>query len=345
MQILTILAILACGEKEEPEDTDTNIDTDTNVDTDTDTSEPENQAPSCEIGTPDPSAPALEGTEVLFNATVSDPDEPAENLSIQWLSDQDGVLGNLAADSSGNASFSTATLSVNEHQISIIVTDSEGENCSAELSYRVGAAPLVEFDIPADPIQVNEGENISFSAVVSDADHSPEEVSLSWESSIDGVFSTNSADSNGEAGVVMSTLSIGSHTITVIATDPDGFSSQSSLEVLINGIPSQPSITISPDPAYSSDDLIAIASGSADPEGENITYSYDWLLNGTSSGYTGDTLPSSATQKSETWTVQATPLMASQQEPLEKHPSRLQIPFLSFSLFLSHQLLREHRMI
>jgi hypothetical protein len=44
-----------------------------------------------------------------------------------------------------------------------------------------------------------------------------------------------------------------------------------------------------------------------DPEGSSVTYTYEWLLNGSASGYTGTTLASSATSKSDVWTVRATP--------------------------------------
>jgi len=47
-------------------------------------------------------------------------------------------------------------------------------------------------------------------------------VTLSWESDLDGVFSTDAADSSGAVTVSIDTLSPGDHVVIVTATDTDG---------------------------------------------------------------------------------------------------------------------------
>ena len=131
--------------------------------------------------------------------------------------------------------------------------------------------------------------------------------SIDWESSVDGLFSTQGAASTGLAQFTTSVLTFGVHDITVTVTDSLGLYAEALTQVTVNGVPSQPAVSIAPSPAYSSDVLLASATGATDPEGSPVTYTYEWLLNGSFSGYTGASLPSSATNKGEDWTVRATP--------------------------------------
>ena len=76
-----------------------------------------------------------------------------------------------------------------------------------------------------------------------------------------------------------------------------------------NGLPTAPVVSLSPDPAVTTDDLnVSIDTASTDPEGDTITYGYAWTKNGTAStASTSATLPQSATAKGETWEVTVTP--------------------------------------
>ena len=52
-------------------------------------------------------------------------------------------------------------------------------------------------------------------------------------------------------------LSVGSHTITLEATDSDGQRDTDVIALVVNGMPSAPDVSIAPDPAYTDDDLVA----------------------------------------------------------------------------------------
>ena len=76
---------------------------------------------------------------------------------------------------------------------------------------------------------------------------------------------------------------------------------------MVNGVPSEPAVIVSPDPALTTDTLTATASGSIDADGDPVSYTYVWLQNGNPTGLTGTTLANTETLKGEVWTVQATP--------------------------------------
>ena len=97
---------------------------------------------------------------------------------------------------------------------------------------------------------------------------------------------------------------------SVTVTDSDGGSASLSDSVTVeNVLPTTPEISLSPDPATTSDALtVNIDTVSTDFEGGTISYQYEWYLNNVlSSSHTTDTVPSSATTKGETWKVVVTP--------------------------------------
>ena len=108
---------------------------------------------------------------------------------------------------------------------------------------------------------------MSFAATVSDNEDLPTTVALSWSSDVDGEFSTQGADSTGAVSFSWSDLSAGDHVLTVRATDTDGLYAQTTLDLTVNEVPTAPTVTLSPDPAYTANTLTASATGSTDPDG------------------------------------------------------------------------------
>ena len=236
-------------------------------------------------------------------------DVPVDWLEVVWESDKDGGLGYSTPDSAGNVAFLTSDLSAESHVITLRVTDELGESCTDFIVFSVGTPPSIAIDEPASGDVVNEGEVVTFSGHVSDGEDPASSLSLSWVSSLDGAFSTQGSDSAGALYLNKSDFSIGSHTITVTVTDTDGLSTQASLDLRINAIPTAPVVTLSPDPASTEDSLIAtITTASTDADGDPISYSYDWYRDGVlSSASTMATLSSGDTSRDEVWTVEVTP--------------------------------------
>ena len=107
--------------------------------------------------------------------------------------------------------------------------------------------------------------------------------------------------------MTVSTLQVGQHDITVTATDTAGLFDTETLTIRINQAPTQPSVSITPNPATTNDGLVCTPSGSVDPDGQNISYSTVWSLNGVPTSYTSANLTSVATSKNQEWTCTVTP--------------------------------------
>ncbi len=95
----------------------------------------------------------------------------------------------------------------------------------------VGLAPEITVILPAEPAEFTEGEDITFSADVKDDDSPNQDITVVWESNLDGVLNTGSPDINGNVTFTTNSLSRGVHRITVTAEDSDGYSSSVTIEV------------------------------------------------------------------------------------------------------------------
>ena len=267
----------------------------------------ENHSPECGIVEPFEGAVTLYGDTIVFRAQTMDEDIDPEELLFSWVSDKDGELGQGFIDSDGMVTFSTNTLSANTHIIQFRVEDEMGESCQDTISLTVGSSPTVVIDSPSDGAIFQIGESVTFVATVSDTEEQSSTLRIEWSSDLDGILSTTAASSQGISQFSSQSLLPGAHQIVLFVTDSDGLSSQSSIELQINSPPTQPTVSISPNPATSSDDLTAVVSTSVDSDGDPISYSYQWLREGALTSHITSMVPASETSGGEVWMVQVTP--------------------------------------
>ena len=228
-------------------------------------------------------------------------DIPSNQLTVAWNSDKDGDLGTSTPNSSGDVLFSFSDLSVNTHTITMTVTDEIGASCTDFISYTIGTPPEITLDSPLDGEVFAEGVSINFTAMVSDAQDLPNDIALDW--TLNGTsVSTQGATSSGTATWSDSSLTFGSYTLVVTATDTDGLNDSAQATFTVNGIPSAPEISITPDPATTSNQLTAnIDVASVDSENATISYTSKWYRNNVlESTQTSSVIASSDTAKGET---------------------------------------------
>ena len=268
-----------------------------------------NTAPTCAITAPADGAAGSPEDAVAFTALLDDAEEGPLGLSATWWSDLDGSLGSGSPDSTGLLSATLAGLSEGTHTLRLDVSDSAGLGCTDSVQYTAGAAPTVVIVAPSDGEVVSEGELVRFEASVADDLDDPMDLTVVWESNWDGVLDTFGADSSGTATFSTSLLSIGEHTVSLTVTDTDGFSTTELVDVIVNDLPGAPVISLSPDPASTSDDLVvSIDTPSSDAEGDTITYTYAWTVDGVaSSASSSATFPAASTARDQLVAVTVTP--------------------------------------
>ena len=264
-----------------------------------------NSAPTCAITAPADGATGEEGELVTFRGTVGDVDVAADWLAVSWTSDKDGAFGSSTPDSAGNVLLAFADLSVHPHVVTMQVVDEVGATCSALLLYTVGSPPTIVLDAPVDGEVVNEGESVAFAATVADGEDRPADLVVRWEDDLDGLLSEDAPDSAGASEFYPSDLSVGDHVLTVTVTDSAGLYAREQVRLTVNGVPTAPTVSITPDPADTDGDLSAgIDVAAVDPDGDPLTYTYTWSLNGVVSGAsTTSTVPAASTARGDTWSI------------------------------------------
>ncbi|MEC7988120.1 MAG: hypothetical protein VX278_23340, partial [Myxococcota bacterium] len=162
---------------------------------------------------------------IQFEAQLSDIDEPAENLLLDWKSSIEGDL-ELEGTIDTNGLFTAARyLSEGEHYLDLTVQDSAGKSTAVSQIIKVGPennTPTCNITDPESNIGFASGETVVFQAVVSDIELTPEELLISWKSDRDGELGESTADSTGHTNFSSSDLSIGTHSITLSVVDDAG---------------------------------------------------------------------------------------------------------------------------
>lgn len=161
-----------------------------------------------------PPTPVI-GEEVTFTDDSSDPDGPLT----AWAWD----LGDGSTSSDRHPTHTYA--SPGTYEVTLTVTDSQGDTTSHTISLRVGARPTAEFTVSPDPPTV--GDEVTFTDTSTDLDGTI--TSWSWDLG-DGTTSTDRHPTHTYATAA-------SYTVELAVTDDDGLTHTRSRVVRVAGPP------------------------------------------------------------------------------------------------------------
>ncbi len=275
----------------------------------------DNVPPDCGIVNPTDGQSGDAGVAIDFEGTATDANVGPELLTAVWASDIDGELLTEAPSSEGTTGFTSSALSVGTHRITLTVTDDRNTACVDEILYSVGTPPEINITSPATGTLQNDGTTFTFTAEASDAETVPADLSIDWSSDLDGPLSTaplvGSGSNPGDPGTAefsLATLSPGTHTITARVQDADGLYDEDTVGIVVNDLPSAPTISIAPASPTTVDDLVTTVDvDSTDLEGHTMSYAYAWTVDGAASSVTSAPVPSADTTRGQVWQVTVTP--------------------------------------
>jgi hypothetical protein len=269
----------------------------------------ENTRPTCQIISPAEGQVISANQFVTLQASVADDESDADSLEITWESNQAGDLGLSTAEPTGDASLTTDLLGPGLHLITLHVVDPGGLECVDQVTVDAQSAPVVTIEAPATGAVLDQG-SITLAGTVSDAEQAPNLLAVTWTDDVAAaVIDSTPADALGAAAFTTDTLALGLHTVTLTAVDASGLVGSAEVTFTVNGVPTQPVVSILPvDPDTNADLVVSLDVPSTDPDGSPVTYVYEWLRDGVAdAAFTTDTLPASATTRGEVWTVNVTP--------------------------------------
>ncbi len=166
--------------------------------------------------------------------------------------------------------------------------------------------PPVMQSITLNPNPAFTNTDITATAIASDGDGNAVTFSYQWKKSI---TADSFEDIAGETGATLSSDNfVKGNIIKVEVTPNDGTDDGNLMEsgpiTISNSIPTQPTVSISPDSAYADDDLTCNPSGSTDADiGDNpVGYAYQWYKDGAlQDGYISNAVLASQTTAGDVW--------------------------------------------
>ncbi len=264
-----------------------------------------NGLPTCSLASPEDGDAFVSTEPVTFTGSAADPDVTPDHLTVEWSVSGVGLIGTTTPTSGGNIEFTHTGLPGGTPTVTMTVIDEVGATCVDSVDLVIESPPEVIITQPAPGATVPEGSPITFVAVASDIQDDDATLTLQFESSVDGPLGFGVAD--GVGGHTRTTiLSPATHTITVSAEDSAGLVGTAQIDVTVSAPPSEPVVEIQPSSPASSDDLTAlITTPSTDPEGDTISYSWSWTVNGAAvPAYAGaTTIPAFETTQDDVWEV------------------------------------------
>jgi len=181
-----------------------------------------NTAPSVSITSPPDGSAYNEGDTISFQARVDDDQTAASDLFLDWTAEPGGELSSeTTADAEGNVTFSTASIPPGNIVVRLTATDDQAQQGLAEITVTISDlpdAPTIAVIHPIAGEHAEAGTDYRFVVQVGDAQQSADALHIEFESDIDGVFCTPTADASGYAECNHD-LSPGEHTLVFSVTD------------------------------------------------------------------------------------------------------------------------------
>ncbi len=195
------------------------------------------ETPAITIIVPGAGSRVDQDADLLFEATVSDPQDPPQDLFVDAESDLDGFLCGLDVATDGNATCLTSLPTVGTHRITFTVTDTDGNTAKRTASLRVdpvAQVPTVVIAQPQSGAVLRSGRPSQFTATVTDPQTAAFQLVAVVSSDAEGELCRPPVDGSGLTSCAKALTVLGTHLITVSATDLDGNTGTQSVLVTVS---------------------------------------------------------------------------------------------------------------
>jgi hypothetical protein len=231
--------------------------------------------PSITIDSPVNGEIYSEGSSLDFMATISDAQDQADEVSIDWTLNGTSVSSQ-GATSSGIAQYLDGSLSYGSYNLVVIATDTDSLTDSDQLSFTINGLPTAPMlSLNPDPASTSDGLTANIDTPSIDPEGTTVSYSYEWQLNNVVQFSytastiPSSATNKGDEWRVGVTPNDG------IA---DGFIGEVSI-IIQNTGPSMSAVSILPSGATFNDDTLTCSATIIDPD-EIPNISYEWSISG-----------------------------------------------------------------
>jgi len=181
--------------------------------------------------------------------------------------------------------------------------DCEDQDCSLAPDCRPNTPPNAP-EIRIDPWVPTTTDNLGCVIDVPSADPEDDEITYTYRWEVDG-------DDGGEDPNVSSSSTAKHQVWTCFVTPSDGIDQGTTVTASVtidNTAPTQPGVSIQPgSPTADSDLVCSVTAPSEDADGDEVTYTYAWEVNGNSVSRSGQSIPANETANNDSWKCIVTP--------------------------------------
>lgn len=240
------------------------------------------------------------GSALICSATASDAEDGNVPVSYEWS------VGSVSIASGANYTVDATQVSVGDTLTCTATATDLDQNTSTSVAQVAvqNSDPQIN-SVSISPIPLYNDDVVTCTASVFDIDESLSP-SYSWSIGSQSLGSASTLSLDSSIAAPLDVL-----TCTVEVTDAQGVSVLEAESISIdNRPPDAPVVEVTPSmPTIGQDDLLcSITTSSTDLDGDVVTYSYEWYLDGVSMGvYTSDTIPAGDLQESQEWRCVVTP--------------------------------------
>ena len=205
----------------------------------------DNSAPAVIIGSHSPDAEILEGYVESFRATVSDDDNDYDELTVAWYVGEE-IVCDWEAVSPAGESFCDIVFNADDTNVIAEVRDPTGAGGRSEVGVVIipTSAPTAQILSPIQNSNHYSDQLIQFSGLVDDNEDNPEDLIVTWSSSLDGdLILDTSPDSDGMISDY-GYLSEGQHALELKVEDSSGKVTKEQLVLQVGGANAIPTCEI-----------------------------------------------------------------------------------------------------
>lgn len=194
--------------------------------------------PSVSIENPADGTTVDEGVPVVLSGVVTDPyfEQQLDTLAPTWSVDGAKVCDGAVFDVNGRTSCDNV-FSEGTSTITLQAINPEGQQGTASVTITVNQnnAPTAELLAPVATGSYYSNYPIEFLATATDTEDSPDALTLSFTSSLDGTLSIGGAPTSDGQFSAVTNLTEGSHYITMLVADSTGRTAQDSVQIDVKG--------------------------------------------------------------------------------------------------------------
>lgn len=181
----------------------------------------------------------------VFLGVVEDTYDAPEAMQLTWILDKEHTWpAAVLPDGNVALQLDVEPLTLGEHLMELHAVDSDGDEAIAGLTWILDgaiSAPQVTITAPETGSIFLPGEEITFRGEARDNNTALDDLEFEWSSSLDGLMKGDiSAD--GQSVLFWDSLSVGTHRITLQATDRDGEVGIDAIQVIVGDViaPAEP---------------------------------------------------------------------------------------------------------